>query len=564
MANLICLKEAEYYISRFSKDFDFGEIVQERRLDPNRVADFNLLFERLLPHLVELRSITKGSSKVLADDIFMQVGKTKQDVVKLTKEASLKNEDFHALTIKLEQLVTLMKKCKKTDDLKYIHYGFDANLELFRSFEAKWTMLVPLTIALERCQKQLPEEWETTILLPILEELQAITSEVDGQKVKNRHLQWAIEKLHKKLDDSVFVISDALELEDFVDPTKSEPLPDDVISFVASKIRPNREINVFQSEIRDGKSLVLFKQNVHSKEPVIAYGTDPDINICREAKKNGVDVVAKKGIYHMSHQCFDISLCFIDQFSFYTPTGATILKTPEDVRFEFIFQRCIPRSNGLIIFNVPYYKLANFSRRIKRDLTIEGMYRVNDKMKNVLFICRYKQNPAGDEMVLRKAMLQYDKLPMYTEMEEIYINKGEVTHPKTFRPFFVDDEDIMQAFEGFPTSLSIAEAHYKPSEKIVELNSPLQTYKEGHLPAVATIEIVNGIYDSADMERIIGKRIDCPNIYSTKIVQQDVTEEIEELYKGEMVRIISQKKKNVIVSKVLYPNGDIDELLNTK
>lgn len=549
---LLALKELDYHVQRLEHDFKFGELVAERRLEETKINDFNFRFDKLLRYLIELKALTKGESKTYTEEALKALGKTKQKVMKLAKEANFKNDDLTPLMQHMNIIID--RKRKTVEDVKF---NLQDIVKTIETLKEKHTEVADVLPKIDSIMDGNYSDTEDDLLL-LNEDLEQVGTYINDLRVKNKHLEEVVLQLHKKLDDIVFLLKDEseLELEDFVTDPSLQRLPIDVVETIGKNLRLTREATMFESDMKDGERSILIKQHVKGGYDLFTYGTDPDIELCREAKRNGVDFVAKKGIYKVSHNTFDVVLSFLDEFTFFED-GELKLTLPEETKFNYLFNRSLPKSNAYVLFNIPYFKIPIFMRKIKSMLTIESLYKVDDEIKNVLFVCRYKQNVRSDSKTFTKALLEYDKLPHYTELNELVVSKGDLTHPKTFRPYFVDEEDILQAFERETPTFEIVEGAYRPKEKVIELNRPLQEYKEGHLPAVATIEIVNGIYD-------LGEEIDFPNIYSTKIVQQDVEEEKEELYKGEKVKIVSQKKKNVIVSKILLPNGEIVELLNTK
>lgn len=546
---LLSIKECDYHVQRMLKDFTFGEIVKERTIEKSKVDDFNFRFEKILLYMIELRAITKGESNEIIEDCLKSLGKTKQQVMKLNKKANLINEDLTYIWQRLNIIAD-----KKRKDVEYVMENILDITKLAEETEENNMQISNISTKLKELKSNSYDEDEIDMLT---DDLENVISFIHNQKIKNDELEALIQKLHKRLDDALFLLKDEIELHDFVDDTSKHSLPLEVFETISKKLTLRREATMFEGpHMGDGKHLSYFKNNAKGEHRLFTYGTDKDIELCRDAHKNGVDFVAKKGIYQMSHNTFDVVLNCLNEFSFYE-TSDLKFTLPEETTFNFVFNRSIPKSNGYLIFNIPYFKLPVFLRKIKNNLTVESMYRVDDEIKNILFVCRYKQNKRNDSLSFKKAMLNYDKIPHYKEMNEIIVDKGELTHPKTFRPYFVDEEDILAAFEKEEATFDVVERAYKPKEKVIELNRPLQEYKEGHLPAVATIEIVNGIYDLED-------EVDFPNIYSTKIVQQDIEEEQEEMISGKLTKVISQKKKNVIVSKALLPDGEIIELLNTK
>lgn len=524
---LLCLKEIDFHVGKLEKEFSFGDKKKENILELPIIQDFNRRFLNILYHVNELKSISINDTLQYSIDLDRFLKQAKKQMDSLEQKAKREQSTIQPLLDKIELLEVEISSIPKSD--------YSNELE---------------------------------------EKLKETKEKLEQEQVgflRNKEIEKVAFDLHKKLDDMVFILKEEEpELKDFVHNSSLQRFPREMVEEISKHFLAFRDISVFQYLMKDGDSLLHFKENIINSHKTITFGTDTDISLCKIAKSNGVDYVAKKGIFQITHNTFDLTLNFIDQFSFFhTPSSASVsIHSEEEKQFRYIFQRSIPKQNGYLLFNIPHYKIGEFSRQILNNLTIEGLFRLDDEMRNVLFVCRYKKPEVNQKLEVRKAILNYDKLPHYTEMPVYKLDnigdKDELVLPKTFRALFVDDEDILQAFKGKKSSLATAEEYYRPIEKAVELNSPLQEYKEGHLPAVATIEIVNGIYDTNHLAHILGDEIDFPNIYSTKIVQQDFTEEKEEMYKGKLVTVYSEKKRNIIVAEALTCNGEFIELLKTE
>lgn len=547
---LIPLKEAEYHNKRFEKDFEYGPRVKEDFLETKKVAEFNTRYEKIIPHVNELKAIAQNKTLEKITKIFSILGTAKQSVLKLTQNAAKKNKPLKPIHEELEEIVKIVSRKKLTaaqkDEAKtraelLIGYceGVEKKLKT-NGLKEKAQYLVE-TIK----QKELEDTKETA---------EQLIKMIDNRKVKNKDLELIVKKMHKELYDIFFVLDHQFDYNTKI--VEDQPsLPDEVMKKVSESITATRGITVFEYGMKDGRNLVQLKNNIKTKNEVIAYGTDRDIDLCTKARENGVDHIAKRGINMMTHHRMDITINLLDQFDFFKQKedGYSLLyTTPEEKKFHFIFKRSVPKKNGIVIFNIPYYKLHVFQGKISKEFTILGMYRVDDVMKNILFICQYKEDKGQDPLLFTRGMLNYNGLTHYSEMQEIFINKGSFDLPKYFRPEFVDMEDIQNDFKNFPSSIDEIEEYYAPKEKIIELNRPLEEIKEGHYPAVATTEIINGIYETEGFS----------NLYSSKVTREEIVEETEEMFKGKKVRMISAKNKNIIEAIALLPNGEYVDLLN--
>ena len=538
---LIALKELNEYVNRMITNVQISEKGLENGLEMDVINGFNLRFDQCVESLVTLQALTKGESAKHVTSSFRLLGSTKQQILQLLRQSLSTNKELIPIIKKIKAII---EKKKKT--IKSAKHNLNLAKEVLVAYEQinpkSSPVLAKVTTILGTNYLENKEDLHVFNL-----DLQEVLNELNALQIKNRHVTELIEKAGKELKEYIALLMDNLELRI---PTQ-QGLSQDVIDFISKKLHLKRDATAFQPNMEEGHTLVSFKNQKQGNYDLFTYGTDFSEKLCRKASENGVDYVAKKGIYKISHHTFDLVLNLLNTFTFHDELTNMLEKS----QFEFIFERSIPKNNAYIIFNIPSFKLPVFQKRIQNHLTIEGMYRVDDDMKNILFISRYKQSNRNDLLLFKKAMLDYKSLPHYTEMNDIVIDQGECEQPKTFRANFIDDEDIFQAFKDETSSLDIVEELYRPKEKVIELSRPLQEYKEGHLAAVAAIEVVNGIYDIED--------IDFPVIYSSKIVQKEAEDEKEVMHKGELVTEISTKKTNAIVTKALLPDGKIIHLLDT-
>lgn len=383
-------------------------------------------------------------------------------------------------------------------------------------------------------------------------------------------------KLTSYLEDLLYVQRDELDLADWVENKELQRFPRDVLSFVATKFKASREVTVLELGMGEGDGLLAFKKGIKTDHGVIAYGSDKSVDACDAAREKGVDHVAKQGIDRITPHCIDLSYCFKDGSS--TVISEKVEKEDSDgnkyigysSRLEFrpgalslLYQK-IPADDGYVLFNFPSFEIPNFVTYANQSLVIDDLYRVDDAMQNVLVVARKRKNKGENEAKLRKAMLMYDRLPPLSEMKEYYINKGSVHTPDIFKPKFIDEEDMLREFTSHTAPSHVLEGYYAPVERITELSNPLQEIKEGHFPAVATSEIINGINDTAFLAPILGKDLGFTHLFCTKVIQQEVEEQATVMHNGKEVEEFSEKKMNFIVSNAWTQDGELIELLDTE
>ena len=352
---------------------------------------------------------------------------------------------------------------------------------------------------------------------------------------------------------------DGVEVKDWVENNQVTVLA--AIEHIASCFHSTREISVFDYKMSTGEHLLAFKNNSQASF-VHTYGTDSNIDDCQIARDAGVDNVAKQSIYKMTRNTFDISLCLFDSFNYFDFTS---YRSDEEYVFSEFLNEKTTRSGGYIIFNIPYGKLPRFERKISSYLKVEGIYRTDDEMGNLIFVTTFAQTDEHKQKLeIKRAYLSPKKLPHYEECSPFSINKGELTLPETFMPSFVDERDILDAFKTEESPLDFISSVYEPKERAVELSRPLMEYKKEHLAAVAVSEVVNGIYDTSANEDLLHESVNYPHIFSSKIVQKYVNQKKVEMIQGKEVEVFATQKQSALVFKVLLPNGEIKELLNTR
>lgn len=380
----------------------------------------------------------------------------------------------------------------------------------------------------------------------------------------NGMLQELVLELTDFARDTLYVMKDEIELEPWVEDKTQQRFPRNVLKQVAKKFHASRDICVFENDMNEGEDLLAFKHNMQTHHNVVLYGKDKSVESCNTARQNGVDYVAKVDLYSVTHRCFDFSMNFLDEYTFFQEEYERTFYLKEEEKFGMLFNRNIPADDGFVLLNLPYFKIPELEKKLTYYITIDDIYRVDDPIKNVLIVARKRKNKGQNEAKLRKALLMYQSLPSISDMKEYFINKGEFNPPKVFKPYFVDEDDVMEEFKTMPTPIDILEEIYTPVERIVELSNPLQEIKEGHYPAVATSEITNGINDTEFLKPILGKDLDFVHMFCTKIIQQDVQEVNMVMHNGKEIEEVSEKKMNFIVSNLWTQDGEFIELLDTE
>lgn len=527
MTNPYYISELKIDTKKLATEFILGESVQEANLSEQLVEKFNKYYKTIIHNANALKEITEGKAQSYAIQLFEELQQTKRKIMQMNRTAKKEREYLQPI------------------ETKYY--------ELNKEYNNKAT----------------PTERKETLQV----EIQPLSEQIEKHNetsIKNKDLQRLVNRLCERIGDRdlLFLIEEKMQLKDYVTNPEMQHFPNEVIEEISQKLHSDRPFSIFENACESGERLLSFKFNTNTTETVYTYGTDKDIDACKEALEKGVDIVAKKGLYQVTHNTFDLSLNFLHEFSFVPEEGENpfYFHRKEKEKYRFLSNRSIAKTGGLIIFNLPYYKIFEFTSFLNQ-LTIHGLYRVDDEMKNVLFITSYRKPVTSNNLELQKAAFNYEKLTHYTEAEAFEINPGELVLPKTFRAEFVDDEDILQSFIGQENALSTISDYYTPVEKSIELSQPLQGYKEGHLPSAAVSEICNGIFDTDVLKAkgLIDSSIHFSNLFSTKIIQQEVKERIKEEGKdGKPVIYITNKKRNFIVANYLLPNGQMFELLNSQ
>lgn len=389
--------------------------------------------------------------------------------------------------------------------------------------------------------------------------------EIDETAV-NQELKDFVELLYEELKLNLFVLNKGeIQMKDWIHKEELPFVSSDALITIAKTFVSKRKngVSIFDYQMGTGENLLAFQHHMKAEE-VYTYGADDDANKCQIAKDNGVYRVAKEGVRAMTNGTFDISLFVTNRMDFFG--NEFYFKNTDEVdRFQSFLWRKSTRGGGYVIFNIPYYRIPNFVDKINGRLKVEAIYRTDDEMGNMIFITTNKKGDVVSQTkVMQAAYLNPKKVAHYSDIEEVFsVNKGDLTLPEMFRPYVIEPKDHLHAFKDKADDFDIIQQIFEPKERVVELNSPLQPYNPGHIPAMATIEITNGIYDTSLHKNLV-EDFNYPHISSSKIIQQEVKEEEEEMHKGKLVPTVSLKKRNILVFKTMEIDGTVREILNTK
>ncbi len=375
----------------------------------------------------------------------------------------------------------------------------------------------------------------------------------------NKNLAGVVKSLYLILRDRIRQLNEGIELKEFAKTGLLKKPEMDVITTISKSFKSKNAISVLEEGVQQGDRLLQFKKNIKAPH-VYLYGSDLNVEDCQIALDKGIDKVAKGGINSITPNCFDIVLFFQHQFTF---KDVGEFSNPEVNEFKDFFRYKNPVKNGgYIIFNLPYYRVGQFQQRIM-SFKVEGIYRTDDEAGNLIFICTSrKPDEVAQRQELRRAELRHSQLPHYSEMEEFLIHSKEVKVPEKFRGYVMDGRDHLHMFRNEQNPQSFIENIFEPVERSVELNEPLQEYKVGHLSAIASTGITNGIYDThLHKDMIDGDKMH-PHLLKTSLIRREVATMEEELKSGKMVPVISFKKTTELVVKTTTPDGITLSLLN--
>ncbi|MED2737304.1 hypothetical protein [Bacillus toyonensis] len=325
---------------------------------------------------------------------------------------------------------------------------------------------------------------------------------------------------------------------------------------VSKNIQINDNFSVFIEELNGGDTALSIKkalQNPLDKD-IHLYGIDNQIDIGISSRKRGIHT-ARGGLLESSSYWADLSFCTNQYINFAEGTGYYT----ESELFKF-YHRKMMRKDGYFVFNYPFYRIDDI-RGILRNNELIQVINTYDEIGNIVFVMKfsYPQNYSSKD--IKNIAFRSSSIPNFIEEPLTYFNKGFI-EVKKFRGNYTDISDISAEFINHPITEQFVFDYYKPKNRIEEMSRPLTEYKAGHIPAMATSEIINGRYIDEVLRSKQNKSFEFDHIFSTKIVKREIEEEKEVIYKGEVVKEICLKKSNVIVSTVLTAEGQYIELFS--
>lgn len=318
---------------------------------------------------------------------------------------------------------------------------------------------------------------------------------------------------------------------------------------IEAEIKPN----IFFTDLDGGLvANEISKKATRKNIEMSVYGVDTDIKKGEKSRELGLNV-ARGGILEASKNWVDLAYVAITEFSFKLDSN-TLPKTQlaKLIRSKFM------KNKGVVIFNYPYYKAYELKHLIEKNKVMDWTY-TDDHLGNLLIAISIGTEDKDVERTIQNLAYRWDR----KEKEKIVISVE--TEPSQenvrFRGKYTDLNDILtNEFKGKESSLDFISAYYKPKSKTDKITTPLVEIKDGHIPAIATSESVNGRYVDEIYRYLNENEKGFDHIHSTKIVKREIEEAVVENKNGVESKLISVKKSNVIHSVVLTAKGDYVEL----
>ncbi|WP_088361779.1 hypothetical protein [Bacillus cereus] len=323
---------------------------------------------------------------------------------------------------------------------------------------------------------------------------------------------------------------------------------------VAKNIQISDNFSVFFEELNGGDTALSIKRALKNPldKDIYLYGIDSHIDIGLNSRKRGIHT-ARGGLLESSSYWADLSFCTNQYIDFAEGTG----HYTESELFKF-YHRKMMRKDGYFVFNYPFYRIDDI-RGILRNNELIKVINTYDELGNIVFIMKFSYPQNYSSKLIKNIAFRSTAIPNFVEEPLTYFNKSLI-EVKKFRGNYTDLSDISSEFINHSSTENFVFEYYKPKNRIEEMSRPLTEYKAGHIPAMATSEIINGRYIDEVLHSKQNSSFEFDHIFSTKIVKREIEEEKEVLYKGEVVKEISLKKSNVIVSTVLTARGQYIEL----
>lgn len=389
-------------------------------------------------------------------------------------------------------------------------------------------------------------------------------------------------ELIESLEDDIFVLKKVQETKNIYYIENQPHIDDKHFEKIGKLFASNRKIAVLDFRLLNSRGAAFRSSNTgkllrgfldNSKISDVYTVTTAASDEAEQIYENGVDFVAKHGIQRKRQNTFDIGILKQDVFDIQSSRTVFGSIDASDKLMEF-FSSNFVKKDGYYIFNIPqplFHRFVDrfYDRNQRLKIKIKHIFRVNDdEMNNLIFVAQYISGDKKTDKLIKMALFQPNRLLSIDDIDEtlyysININKGEFLDPEVV-PYILDDDDLTRDFEKYGAPYEEIMEYLKPREKAIELNRPLQEYKIGHLPAVSTTEITNGLYDSHRYSDMIPTGIKYDHLFSAKIIQKDIVEKEKEKHKDEIVDVVTNRKRNIIVMNVLDNDGNEIELLNTE
>lgn len=323
-------------------------------------------------------------------------------------------------------------------------------------------------------------------------------------------------------------------------------------------IRINQSINVFFNELNGGDIAFTLQQKLKSEKDfnINLYGIDRDINKGIESKAKGIHS-ARGGLLQVSRGWADIGFCASTYFPFYQ-------KQTEQVSELISFYKLnVVRPGGLIIFNYPFYRI-NEIKTILETNKLVAVLNAKDKLGNLLFVIRFDSGESTPKEYLEQ--IEHSPSSFQSELESIieYQNDGLLSVEK-FRAKHIDLHDMLSELAEEEESTQFLIDCFAPQNKSKQTQNPLIEYKPGHIPAIATSEVLNGRYVDEILEIKTGDSFQFDHLFATKIVKREKEEVEEQTDKdGNPITLVKHRKNNYIISTALTAQGEYIELFSTE
>ena len=391
-------------------------------------------------------------------------------------------------------------------------------------------------------------------------------SSVFHKKGTNEDFKNAVQENTRKILDYAYLIkNNEDEFKPFIydqafvfDETNFNPIIDKI---VLNRKGERKNIYVFQEELFGGEFLHNAKETLlenNNVENISLYGIDKDIELGKNSRKYNINT-ARKSLIASSDKWADICFSTNEKINFDDDISSV---TTFFNSYDITQRRRLLKRDGLYIFNIPFYKINDFERTIISH-TIEGIYRTDDVAGNLIVVLKTELSKNNaNKILMKQAMFKPESLPSLNEVKPIFLNSKEDEGPKTFRASFIDIDDVEFQFKDVSSSSEFIYAYLKTEDEDDDPRRALQEPKEGHIPTLATSGIVSGRYVDEVLQPRYNKTIGFDNLIETKIVKREIEEEQMVSVKGEMVKEISLKKSNIIVSTALTPQGEFVELFS--